>query len=255
MKKLFTALFITIITSNTSLFTWGQIGHRVVGDIAQKYLDPIVLKKVNTLLEGRDLAMVSNWCDHIKSFKKHDHTFWWHFVNVEDGKRYSEVTHNKNGDIVEAIQRFSKQLANDKLSFQKRHEALKWLVHLLGDIHQPLHVGYAKDQGGNLISVKWFGKKSNLHAVWDEGIINHQELSYTELSKLINFTNVEQLKKLQNSDVNVWLNEGMKLRKRVYDLKSKELSYAYQAHNVEFLNSQLLKAGIRLAGLLNKVLK
>lgn len=255
MKKLIAALFVVIIVANQNVSAWGQTGHRVVGHIAQQYLDPLVSKKVEFLLEGRKLSMVANWCDHIKSFKEHEHTFWWHFINLEDGLKYHEAKHEKNGDIIEAIERFSKILSNPKLSHDKRNEALKWLVHLLGDIHQPLHAGHAKDQGGNLITLKWFGKPSNLHAVWDMGIIDYQNLSFTELSESINFSSVEQTEQWQDSNVYDWLDEAMTHRKRVYDVKSKDLSYVYQAQNVDFVNHQLLKAGIRLAGVLNKLLK
>lgn len=255
MKKLFIAFFVVFIIANQNISAWGQTGHRVVGHIAQQYLDPVVATKVATLLDGRKLSMVANWCDHIKSFDQHKHTFWWHFINLEDGLKYDQAKHNKNGDIVEAIERFSKILSNDQLDHAARQEALKWLVHLLGDIHQPLHAGYAKDQGGNLIQVKWFNQPSNLHEVWDSGIIDYQEMSFTELSESINFSNVRQIQEWQNSDVYDWLNEVISHRKRVYNLKSKDLSYTYQAHNVDFVNQQLLKAGIRLAGVLNKLLK
>jgi hypothetical protein len=255
MKILFAALFVTFIVANHNLSAWGQTGHRVVGHIAQQYLDPIVAKKVATLLEGRKLSMVANWCDHIKSFKEYEHTFWWHFINLEDGLKYHQAKHEKNGDIVEAIERFSKILADEKIGHAKRQEALKWLVHLLGDIHQPLHAGHAKDQGGNLVKLKWFGDPSNLHTVWDTGLIDFQGLSFTELSDSINFSNVKQMQEWQNSNVYDWLDEAMTYRKRVYKLTSKDLSYKYQANNVDFVNQQLLKAGIRLAGVLNVLLK
>ncbi|MCJ8345577.1 S1/P1 nuclease, partial [bacterium] len=191
---------------------------------------------------------------HIKSFPQYGHTFWWHFINLKEGLKYQEVKANPKGDIVEAIGRFSKQLADTSLDLKTRQEALKWLVHLLGDIHQPLHAGKAKDQGGNLVKVKWFGEKSNLHEVWDQKIIDFQQLSYTEFSDGIRFASISQIEKWQNSDVFTWLDEVMVLRKRVYDLKSEELSYSYQAHNKGLVDSQLLKAGVRLAGLLNKLL-
>ncbi|MCO4783353.1 MAG: S1/P1 nuclease [Candidatus Cloacimonetes bacterium] len=255
MKNLIAALLVIFFSINHNLSAWGQTGHRVVGHIAQQYLDPTVAKKVSKILDGRKLSMVANWCDHIKSFKEHEHTFWWHFINIKDGVKYHQAKHQKNGDIIEAIERFSKTLSNSKLDHSARQESLKWLVHLLGDIHQPLHAGHAKDQGGNLIKLKWFGKESNLHEVWDVGLIDYQNLSFTELSDSINFVSVKQVQDWQDSDVYDWLDEAMTYRSRVYDLKSKDLSYVYQAHNVEFVNHQLLKAGVRLAGVLNSLLK
>jgi hypothetical protein len=128
------------------------------------------------------------------------------------------------------------------------------LIHLVGDIHQPLHVGTGHDRGGNDTRVEWFYEPSNMHRVWDSEMIDETQLSYTEFAAAINHPTKKQVKKWQNSTVLDWAFEAMKLRDEVYDLPAdKQLGYEYQYKNHDLLRKQLLKAGVRLAGVLNEI--
>jgi len=133
---------------------------------------------------------------------------------------------------------------------------LRLLIHIVGDIHQPLHVGRLEDLGGNRIRVLWFGDSTNLHSVWDEKLIASQNLSYTEYVKAINHSTKSQRMQWQEQTMNEWFFESYQLAGKIYSgitQPYQRLGFRYNFDYVEILNSQLLKAGIRLAGLLNSI--
>ncbi|MFZ4715054.1 MAG: S1/P1 nuclease [Bacteriovoracaceae bacterium] len=252
MKKYF---FVTLSLIPLKAFSWGMIGHRIVGELASKHLTAKASKQVKELLGHESLALVSTWPDFIRSDKSWDHSHPWHYVNIDDGKTYTDITKNAKGDIVEAIDRMTKTLSDKKSTKASRVEALKFLVHFVGDLHQPLHAGRAEDAGGNKISVKWFDKESNLHRVWDEDLIKHQELSYTEYTKVLDHVSKDDMKAWQAQDIHEWIKEDMDLRPLVYDIGEGKLGYDYNFKVASVLHSRLQKSGIRLAGILNAALK
>jgi hypothetical protein len=124
---------------------------------------------------------------------------------------------------------------------------------MIGDIHQPLHVGKPGDRGGNDVKVKWAGKDSNLHRVWDSDIIDDTRLSYTELAQSLGKPNAETVKKWQQASVREWAKESMALRPKVYNIGNGSLGYRYSYVNMPFVRERILKAGVRIAGLLNQI--
>lgn len=258
MKNL---LFILILISPLTSFGWGQIGHRIVGEIAEKSLNKEGLKAVNKILGTQSLADVSNWADFIKSDPKWKKAYSWHYTTVEDGKSYKEMKTNKSGDVVWAINHFCKVLGKKTAKAKEKKQALKFLVHFVGDIHQPLHVGTGLDRGGNDVKISWFNQQTNLHRVWDDLLIKMQDYSYTEYVKNINHATDQQIKKWKSGTINTWINESIGLRKDVYDIiknkskykKNPEFNYNYK--NIKNLNTALLKAGHRLAAKIESCIK
>ena len=252
MRKLFIVILLIALYSNA--FSWGKNGHRIVGAIAESYLTPTAKKNLQKLLGNEHLSMIGNHMDFIRSDKKYQHMSPWHYCTIPDGKTYEEAGTPDNGDVIVTIERLLTELEAKKFTDGDELLAVKMLVHLIGDIHQPLHVGNGKDKGGNDIDVEFFWERSNLHRVWDEGIIEEQELSFTEYVDWINFSTEEQRKSWQNSTVLDWAYESMSYRDMVYDLpENKKINYLYVYKNIETLNLRLLQAGIRLAGVLNKI--
>jgi hypothetical protein len=129
------------------------------------------------------------------------------------------------------------------------------LIHLVGDIHQPMHMGRKADSGGNGIKLSWFNQPSNLHKLWDSDLINDQQLSYTEYTKAINYATPAEIKTWINDDLNVWAFESYEISRQLYStLKPDEkLNYRYNFDHIATLNQRLLKGGVRLGGLLNKI--
>lgn len=253
MKK--TVLFIINSFYFVSIvLAWGQTGHRVVGEVAQHHLNKKALKKVENILGGESLAMASTWMDEIRSDPKYNYTHDWHWVAIPDATPYSKTKKNPKGDVISEINSIIKELKTHQLSAEKEKTDLKFLIHLVGDIHQPLHVGNGKDKGGNDIKVKWFWKNANLHRIWDSGMIDEKKLSYTELAKAIDNYGNKQIYLWQNSTLIDWANESVSLRKKVYDFgNSKNLNYKYLYHHWSLVCLRLEQAGIRLAGILNDI--
>ncbi|MBX2841605.1 MAG: S1/P1 nuclease, partial [Flammeovirgaceae bacterium] len=158
------------------------------------------------------------------------------------------------GDVIVAINRLIVELESKNFSMEDELFALRCLIHLIGDIHQPLHVGNGEDRGGNDVEVEYFWEKSNLHRVWDSGIIDAQQLSYTEYAESIKYVEKDEIKTLQGSKVLDWAYESMSYRETVYDLpEHKKINYRYNFDHLAIVNKRLLQAGIRLAGVLNRI--
>ena len=148
-----------------------------------------------------------------------------------------------------------KELKNKNLPKDKKVMYVRLLDHLVGDIHQPMHTGHLEDKGGNDIKLSWFGKSSNLHAIWDSELIESQELSYTEYSKAVNFCSSTQKASWQKDPLTKWVEESYQISQKLYSnvTAGDKLSYRYIYENLETANQQLLKGGIRLAGLFNQI--
>lgn len=249
----FLIILVMLATANF-VFPWGQTGHRVVGEIAQNHLSDLAKAKIDKILSGQTLAEVSNWMDDIKSDSKYDSLYSWHWVTIPNGMKYEDTEKNEDGDIIYGIEFLTKQLKKGGLDPELESKYIKLLVHLVGDVHQPLHVGKGDDKGGNDVKVDWFWKSSNIHRVWDSQMIDSKNYSYTELATLLNNENFLNVKMWQSSGVRDWAHECMNYREQIYDLpKDKKISYEYRYKNWDLLCNQLRKGGVRLAGILNDI--
>jgi len=252
MRTKVAIVFMVLLTLQAS--SWGLTGHRVVGQIADQYLTKKARKQVKQILGNETLADVANWMDFIKSEPSYDFMGPWHYCTIPDGKTYAEAGVPSEKDVIWAIQKFTDDLKSDTTSLEVKQIALKSLVHLVGDIHQPLHVGNGEDKGGNDIKVKYFFQESNLHRVWDSQMIDGQNLSYTEWVAKINHPTKEELEQWQSATVLDWANESKNLRPSVYALgEKKSLSYRYNYDHISEVELRLVQAGVRLAGVLNEI--
>lgn len=243
----------SFIISLNFAHAWGPTGHRIVGEVAQRHLSKSALKGIEKLVGKESLAIMANWPDFIKSDRSFDNASYWHYVTIPDGQTYEQIEKDPKGDIVEAIGRMIVILKDKNQSKENKIQSLKFLIHFVGDIHQPLHVGKPGDRGGNDVKVQWFGKEVNLHHLWDEELVDFQKLSYTEYASSIDIVDKSTIKSWMKDDINVWIKESMDLRSAVYDVGNGMLSYDYNFKNIAFLNQRLLKGGVRLAAILNDI--
>lgn len=250
------SLVIACLALPMALLGYGQNGHRVVGAVAEAHLNKKAQKAVENLLDGHSLAYVSTYMDEVKSDDNFDHTHSWHWVTIPDGKRYPETEKNEEGDLIEAIERMQHTLSCEDSSRASRVEALKFLVHLMGDLHQPLHVGNGTDRGGNDVKVEWFGRRSNLHRVWDSEMLKSRDFAYSELAaELLATTKKDQVRQWSRGTVMEWAHEIMQYRSQVYRIENPEyMGYQYTYRNWELLTTELAKGGVRLAAVLNEIL-
>lgn len=258
LKRL--TLFLTAISLSISAFCWGLTGHRVIGEIAEDHLSRKAKKELKKLIGRQTLAWWANWPDFIKSDTTWNHASPWHYVNVPPNLSKEEFVAALKSlpgkNLYTQIQETMSQVKDRNLSLEQRQIALRFLVHLVGDLHQPLHVGHADDQGGNKIIVYWFDRKTNLHSVWDTWLIDQQQYSYTEYARLLNIASDEQVKAWQSGTLEDWLFESYQLAEKIYASVQQEdkLGYRYNFQFQAFMEDQLVKGGVRLAALLNQAL-
>mgnify|MGYP000871817473 CR=1 FL=1 len=236
---------------------WGKTGHRVVAEIASNYLTDKTKMAIGKILDGQRLAYISTYADEIKSdqsFKKYNP---WHYVNLPLNQAYNPTKPSENGDVLTAINYFIDQLKDETTTREDSVFALKFLVHLIGDIHQPCHVGQEEDKGGNLYYLKWFGRKTNLHRVWDSEMIAFYGMSYTELSD--NLRSIYAVSADHERIINTrpidWLNESQNELKAIYQQTEEgaNLRYEYHYKNFPLVEKKLYYAGVRLAAVLNEI--
>lgn len=234
---------------------WGSTGHRTIGKIAESHITKKAKKQIDNLLQGQGLAFVSTYGDDIKSDDQYKKFYDWHFVNFPFDTTYEDSEKSPKGDIVAGINYCIKVLKDPGSSNQDKVFYLKFLVHLVGDLHQPLHVGRSEDKGGNDIKVQWHYKNSNLHRVWDSDMIESWNMSYTELANNAKILSKEQVSAIEKGTLMDWTYESQALAKKVYASAEmdEKLGYKYSYEHFDLARSQLQKSGIRLAKILNDI--
>jgi hypothetical protein len=257
-KSTFILLATILIFPLQQAMAWGVTGHRVVAEIASKHLSKKAKAGLKEILGRESLALWANWADFVKSDSTWNHAYHWHFVDAP-GHITKEVfmdslKKQSNKNLYTQIPAMLAEIKDKSLPLQTRKNALAFLIHLVGDLHQPLHVGRDEDQGGNKISVYWFDKKTNLHSVWDVSLIDFQQYSYTEYAKEIDIAPKATVDAYKSGTLDDWFYEGHVISDKIYDLTPAEskLSYKYNYLFANDLNNQLLKGGLRLAELLNR---
>jgi hypothetical protein len=259
MKPIFVAILTVSLAVPTRTQAWGMLGHRVVGGVAEYYLTPKARAAIKQLLGNESVAMAANWADFVKSDRNYDYLGAWHYINLPAGmtqqKLFDYLEKDTSTDVYTKLNFIIRQLKAKKSPKSTQALYLKLLIHLVGDLHQPMHAARPEDRGGNAMKLYWFNTTTNLHRLWDEQLVEYQQLSYTEHVAAINFATAAQVKQWQKDPIRQWVYESYRIAGKLYnEVKPEErLSYPYNYHHVETMNQQLLKAGIRLAGVLNSI--
>lgn len=245
-------LLVFFIASLLSLTNWGSTGHRALAEVASFYLTENAKNKINEILDGETIVTVSMYADDIRSDNRYDKYYDWHFINMELDEDYEDSVPSEKGDVFIAINKCLDILESDSLTDSDKSFYLKLLIHFIGDLHQPMHIGRYEDRGGNRVYVKWFGRNSNLHRVWDSEMINGYNMSYSELAK--NLPTPENLEMEFERDYLIdWVNETHSYTRKIYNDVSIDdnLGYEYQYQNFQTVRELILKGGLRLASVLN----
>ena len=245
-------LIIIYLIGTLSFLNWGSTGHRALAEVASFYLTENAKKKINEILDGETIVTASTYADDIKSDSRYDEYYNWHFINMELDEDYEDTVPSEKGDVFIAINKCLDILESDSVTDSEKSFYLKLLIHFIGDLHQPMHIGRYEDRGGNRVYVKWFGRNSNLHRVWDSEMINGYNMSYSELA--INLPTPEKLEiEFERDDLIGWVNEIHSYTREIYSGVSIDdnLGYEYQYENFQTVKDLILKGGIRLASVLN----
>ncbi|MCP3674080.1 MAG: S1/P1 nuclease [Gammaproteobacteria bacterium] len=247
--------YIIAIFYCVNLFALGQTAHRATGAIAENYLTKETKVAIKELIGIYSLAEISTYVDEMRALKENE--FWsktsqpYHYVTVPTGKTYAEVGAPEQGDGVFALNKYSEVIGNPSSSKEEKILALKFIVHIIGDLHQPLHVGTGLDRGGNDVKVNFFNQSYNLHSVWDTVMIKQTNLSYTELTEWLNkHITEDDITSWSSTDPLVWVKESYDIRETIYP-KNTNLSYEYLHHNLPTIKVRIQQAGVRIAVYLN----
>jgi len=278
-------------------FSFGELGHQTVAEIALRYLTPAAQQSVVNIIGLEAMADAATWPDLVRSDKDFDPFKPYHYVTVATGKKYGEISpeERESKDAFTIVSKYPKLIVSKTVDRSTKIAALKYLLHAVGDLHQPFHVGNIYDRGANLCLVKIFSgpKVTNLHSVWDGFIVNASADRMNEKSKIpfYSYKNYatdllvkypikpQDVKLFQNAHVFTWIDESQDLRTAIYpddapvkhdtervycgnvntpdrrvdDADAKLLSEDYKLRSMELVERRILVAGIRLAGLLNKM--
>jgi len=251
----FVLLFLSVQFTFGNDIVWSKTGHRTTGEVAQQNLSRKARKAIDKLLDGQSLALVSTFGDDIKADRKYKKFSAWHYVNFPADKKYGDVEPSEDGDLIVGIEKCIEIVKDEGSSLEEKVFYLKLLVHLVGDLHQPMHVGRLEDKGGNDIQVQWFNEGSNLHRVWDLNMIEDFGMSYTELAASLPRLTKAQKKFIQQGTIYDWVEESQDIANKLYDSVEvgEKLFYRYDYVWWGTVEKQLQKGGLRLAKILNDI--
>lgn len=239
-----------------SAWAWGQKGHDTVAYIAECHLTPATADSVSALLDGRSPVYWANWLDNASHTPDYAYTKTWHYKNINEDVKYEDAPLNEQGDVVTAAREQIALLTDPVSTRSQKVLALKILVHLIGDMHQPMHMGRLTDLGGNKRPVRYFDRQSNLHSIWDTALLNSAHAwSYTEWQQQIDRLNTEDAAIEAAGNIDDWARQTHKIATRVYNYfpENAKVSYNEIAAWTPVIEQQLLRGGLRLARILNAV--
>ncbi len=254
LKILFIAIFIFSIHQ---LSAWGNKGHYIVAKIAEQNLTLNAKTKIDQLLKGKKMVYYAEWMDNLRNDSIYDFTKTWHYANVDSGQTYASMPKIPTGDVITAA-----DLALEKITSQTENDSikelyLKLLIHIIGDLHCPMHAGRLSDRGGNQYPIIWFNRTINLHGLWDTQIIESaRSWSYTEwATNLMAGQTHATIAVMQKGTPKEWFIETAATTDFIYKNtpQNVKLGYKYLYDYSYILEQQLTLGGYRLAYLLNTI--
>lgn len=256
------AFSIVIFSTYSSVaLAWGSNGHTTIGILAVKQLHADSLSELEYIMDSLDQPVMGeacNWPDAVRETEQWAWSYPLHYINIPRGDfKYLEARDcPQQRCATEAIKRYADELGDPRASKEKRWQAFAWLCHLTGDLHQPLHAGFADDRGGNDFEVVFRGEQTNLHSLWDSGLISLYTNNTEELTQIVSAIPASEISENWSPEmVNSWTNESHELAKqRVYPASMK-IDETYERQNWLVIQRRMSTAASRLALILNSVLK
>ena len=252
-KTLFAMIFSLLLLLPQAVMAWGVTGHRVIAEIAYRMLTGKARKQVDNVLGRHGIIYYSSWADEIKSDTIYPQSYGWHFQNLDAGLTEADLEqlyNNKLQDgehVIYVLDSMTTLLTRE----HDNADALKFVVHLAGDIFQPMHMD---DRGGNAVKMTWFGRKTNLHAPWDDALIEHSRMTYTEYADFLIDRYGGRKKELQALSEQECLCMTYSAVCKVYDYQAtlggtpeRNYEYKYYYNMRSVMELQLYTAAVQLA--------
>lgn len=244
---------------------WGALGHRVSAELAARNISGHTRAHIELILDGETLAQASTWPDEQRG---NPDPFWqeiagaFHYVTLPEGRSIEQLEHPPEGDAATALEDFAATLRDPDAAPEDKALALRFIIHIVQDLHMPLHVGNGTDKGGNDFAVRWFGDTRNLHWVWDTGLVERQGLEASAYAALL-ASRAEPARIIAWWDPNpaTWMQESADLRDRIYpqaggreaEGSPPALEQDYAERWTPAMEARLEQAGYRLAAYLEWV--
>lgn len=254
MKKFFS--FIGASLFAVAAFGWGQKGHDTTAYIAEQHISQATADSIAALFDGNSIVYWANWLDNASHGPEYAYTKTWHYKNIAQGVDYEDAELNPDGDVVTATREQIAILTNPEAPREDKVLALKILVHVLGDMHQPMHMARPDDRGGNNVKLQFFGRDANLHGIWDGSIMNSgHSWSYTEWQQQLDRLNPVAEAQTTSGNIDDWAKETYLIATSVYDYfpEGCKVSYDEVATWTPVIEGQILRGGLRLARVLNAI--
>jgi hypothetical protein len=227
-----------------SAHAWGREGHRIIAQIAMKYLTPGTRAKILEALGNTSPEDAATWMDDVKNERSYSYMKPWHYLYVQQGNYYKDggVDH-----LIAALNHSYNDLMKNRVKGTARKEALMILFHLVGDLHQPLHIGLPQDEGGELTFVSYAGKPVDLHRIWDTEIITANNITAVDILKSRIPATPGIVNHYRQGDFVRWMKDGRDVLGSIYNFKGQNIDKAYMSRNKLTAQTLLFAAGIRLS--------
>jgi len=241
-----------------SISAYDAVGHRIIAEIAYRNLTDKARNQVDIVLGKHGIVYEASWADEVRSDNKYAYSYQWHYQDLDDNMTSTDIKKLLGNPKAEgehlffALDTLTSRLKKDK----NDAEALKFIVHFVGDLHQPLHLGRKDDKGGNKVDFNWFGRKTNLHSVWDGSLIENQKMSYLEFSQYLLDKFESRKAEFKKQNILQSVEAVYVVRNMIYAYDSTDNSnYHYIYFFADKRDEMLYRGGIQLANVLNSIYK
>ena len=256
MKKGILALLFTLsfIAISQRSVAWGKRGHELVGKLAWYFLDEPTRQLVQKYLGNLSFEEAANWMDDERSNSYYNYMRTWHYLDIDKGMEYDKNSTERN--ILTILHSAIVDLKLYKTTKRKDvRRDLLLIFHLVGDLHQPLHTGYAIDKGGNTIEITSNAVSGNLHSVWDTQIIDYKNITFDTCLQTYATLDTAEVNEIKKINELRWMYQSRSFLDTVYSFKDNFLDQSYIDNSAIIIKKQLVTAGLRLASILTEAFK
>lgn len=254
MKKLLLFSLFLIVARDAS--AWGQKGHDVTASIAENHLTAEAAGKIDRILGGHSPVYYANWLDIASHTPEYAYSRTWHYLNVDEGETVESMDRNSHGDVLTAVTAIVERLKRGGLTQKEEFDQLRMLIHLMGDMHCPMHFGHRDDLGGNKVPVTVFGRPTSLHTAFDTSIVEAaHKWSYGEWQDQIDRLTDDEAAIVAAGEPADWCAETAAICRQIYaeTPEGTKISYDYVDKYTPVIERQFVRGGHRLARLLNEI--
>lgn len=245
-------LILTLVSITFSAFAWGPKGQEITVILAESYLNQKAAYQIKNLIgPNTSLSSFAVWADQARNIPEWSNTGGWHYMDVEDSGIYDHEAPQLPDDILEAIN-YSVVKLKSNIPSSEKITWLKFLVHFVGDLHQPMHIGRPGDRGGNSVQIS-YGKKMNLHYLWDTAFVSKKALTPVAYAQSLKSQNRSLAELSKQFSADIIIKEDLGYRNFIYSFKNDVIDEDYEKQAFQIVDERLWLGGLRLASLLNSI--